>query len=81
MADAETTVAQTGMLVGGVTAAGIEGLPIYMDRAVLDAPRVVMGGGNRSSKIVLAPAELLKLPGVEVVDGLATPREPAEQLD
>ena len=80
-ADAETTVAQTGMLVGGVTAAGIEGLPIYVDRAVLDAPRVVMGGGNRSSKIVLAPAELLKLPGVEVVDGLATPREPAEQLD
>jgi prolyl-tRNA editing enzyme YbaK/EbsC (Cys-tRNA(Pro) deacylase) len=40
-----------------------------------------MGGGNRSSKIVLAPAELLKLPGVEVVDGLATPREPAGQLD
>jgi prolyl-tRNA editing enzyme YbaK/EbsC (Cys-tRNA(Pro) deacylase) len=80
-ADAETTVAQTGMLVGGVTAAGIEGLPIYVDRAVLDAPRVVMGGGNRSSKIVLEPDELLKLPGVEVVDGLATPREPAEQLD
>ncbi|MBT2549720.1 hypothetical protein [Arthrobacter sp. ISL-65] len=45
---------------------------------VLEVPRVVMGGGNRSSKIVLDPAELLKLPGVEVVDGLATPREPAE---
>lgn len=44
----------------------------------MDIPQVVMGGGNRSSKIVLSPAELLKLPGVEVVDGLATPREPAE---
>jgi prolyl-tRNA editing enzyme YbaK/EbsC (Cys-tRNA(Pro) deacylase) len=77
-ADTDTTTALTGMLVGGVTVPGIEGLPVYVDRAVMDAPRVVMGGGNRSSKIVLAPAELLKLPGVEVVDGLATPREPAE---
>ena len=77
-ADAETTTALTGMLVGGVTVPGIEGLPVYVDRAVMDVPRVVMGGGNRSSKIVLDPAELLKLPGVEVVDGLAAPREPAE---
>ena len=77
-ADAETTTALTGMLVGGVTVPGISGLPVYVDRAVLDVPRVVMGGGNRSSKIVLSPAELLKLPGVGVVDGLATPREPAE---
>ena len=72
-ADAETTIAVTGMLVGGVTAPGIRGLPIYVDQAVMETTRVVMGGGNRSSKIVLAPAELLKLPGVEVVDGLATP--------
>lgn len=79
-ADAETTAALTGMLVGGVTAAGIGGLPIYVDRAVMAANRVVMGGGNRSSKIVLAPAELLKLPGVEVVDRLALPREPADLL-
>ncbi len=79
-ADADTTTALTGMLVGGVTAPGIQGLPIYVDRAVMDADRVVMGGGNRSSKIVLAPAELRKLPGIEVVDGLATPREPAELL-
>ncbi|MFE4544372.1 YbaK/EbsC family protein [Arthrobacter sp. NPDC056727] len=88
-ADAETTTALTGMLVGGVTVPGIDGLPVYVDRAVLGVARVVMGGGNRSSKIVLDPAELLKLPGVEVVDGLATlpnqselresePREPAE---
>ena len=71
-ADAGTTAALTGMLVGGVTAPGIAGLPVYVDRAVMDVPRVVMGGGNRSSKIVLDPAELLKLPGTRVVDGLAT---------
>ena len=30
-------------------------------------PKVVMGGGNRSSKIVLDPSELLKLSNVKVV--------------
>ena len=72
-ADAETTVELTGMEIGGVTAPGIDGLPLWIDAAVLDRTRVVMGGGNRSSKLVLAPAELLKLPGAEVVDGLANP--------
>jgi hypothetical protein len=33
-----------------------------------------MGGGNRSSKIVLDPTQLLKLPNVEVTDRLAAPR-------
>jgi prolyl-tRNA editing enzyme YbaK/EbsC (Cys-tRNA(Pro) deacylase) len=73
-ADAETTVALTGMLVGGVTVPGIVGLPVYIDAAVMRQPRVVMGGGNRTSKIVLAPAELLKLPNVQVTDGLAARR-------
>ena len=40
---------------------------------MLGRERVVMGGGNRSSKLVLDPRELLKLPGAEVVDGLANP--------
>jgi prolyl-tRNA editing enzyme YbaK/EbsC (Cys-tRNA(Pro) deacylase) len=70
-ADAETTVALTGMEIGGVTAPGIQGLPVLVDQAVLGQARVVMGGGNRTSKILLAPAELLKLPGVRFVEGLA----------
>jgi prolyl-tRNA editing enzyme YbaK/EbsC (Cys-tRNA(Pro) deacylase) len=76
-ADGETTVALTGMMIGGVTPFGIEGLPVYVDSAVLSQPQVVMGGGNRSSKLLLDPQELAKLPGVQVVDGLALPREPA----
>ena len=74
-ADAETTIALTGMMIGGVTAFGIEGLPVYVDSAVLDQPQVVMGGGNRSSKLLLDPHELTKLTGVEVVEGLALPRD------
>jgi len=73
-ADAETTVALTGMMIGGVTAFGIEGLPVYVDSAVLAQPQVVMGGGNRSSKLLLDPRELTRLPTVEVVEGLALPR-------
>jgi prolyl-tRNA editing enzyme YbaK/EbsC (Cys-tRNA(Pro) deacylase) len=73
-ADADITRELTGMMIGGVTAPGLEGMAVYVDRAVLDQPQVVMGGGNRSSKILLHPAELLKLPATEAVDGLATPR-------
>jgi prolyl-tRNA editing enzyme YbaK/EbsC (Cys-tRNA(Pro) deacylase) len=73
-ADAETTVAVTGMMIGGVTAFGIDDLPVYVDSAVVEQPQVVMGGGNRSSKLRLDPRELAKLPRVEVVEGLALPR-------
>jgi prolyl-tRNA editing enzyme YbaK/EbsC (Cys-tRNA(Pro) deacylase) len=74
-ADAETTVALTGMMIGGVTAFGIEDLPVYVDSAVLAQPQVVMGGGNRSSKLLLDPRELTKLPTVEIVTGLALARD------
>lgn len=74
-ADGETTVARTGMLIGGVTAIGIADIPIYVDSAVMQPEQVVMGGGNRSSKLLLDPHELLKLPNVEIVEGLAKPKE------
>ena len=74
-ADGDITVALTGMMIGGVTPFGIDELPLYIDEAVVAQSRVVMGGGNRSSKLVLAPAELLKLPSAAVVTGLAKPRD------
>lgn len=74
-ADAETTMQRTSMLIGGVTAVGVSDLPIYVDGAVMRQSEVVMGGGNRSSKLRLDPRELLKLPNVEVIEGLAKPRE------
>ena len=62
------------MMIGGVTAFGIGDLPIYVDSAVMEQDRVVMGGGNRSSKLLLNPNQLAKLPNVVVVEGLAKPR-------
>ena len=73
-ADAETTLDLTGMMIGGVTAFGIGDLPIYVDSAVMGQVRVVMGGGNRSSKLLLNPNELNKLTNVVVVEGLAKPK-------
>ncbi|MCQ9166131.1 YbaK/EbsC family protein [Arthrobacter sp. STN4] len=70
-ADAELTVECTGMAIGGVTPFGISGMPIYVDSAVLEQPEVIMGGGNRTSKLRLAPDGLTRLPGVVVVEGLA----------
>lgn len=70
-ADAETTKQLTDMEIGGVVAIGILDLPIYIDEAVMKQKKVVIGGGNRTSKIVLSPQELLKLPSVEAVDIVA----------
>jgi prolyl-tRNA editing enzyme YbaK/EbsC (Cys-tRNA(Pro) deacylase) len=71
-ADAETTRALTGMEIGGVVAIGTDtGIPVYIDSQVLEQEKVVMGGGNRTSKLVLNPQELLKLPHAQVVENLA----------
>lgn len=73
-ASAEETVAVTGMMVGGVTPFGLPGeIPIYVDRAVMDRPHIVLGGGSRSVKIRCEPSALSRLPRTEVVDGLAFP--------
>lgn len=74
-ADAEATVGRTGMRIGGVTAIGLDREQVYVDAAVMQQSRVVMGGGNRTSKLLLDPQQLRKLPNVEVVEGLALPRE------
>jgi len=70
-ADSEITVELTNMMVGGVTAIGIDDMPIYVDSAVMEQEKVIMGGGNRSTKVLLDSKELLKLENVEVIEGLA----------
>jgi prolyl-tRNA editing enzyme YbaK/EbsC (Cys-tRNA(Pro) deacylase) len=74
-ADAEATKKLTGMMIGGVTAVGVHGLPIYIDSALMEQERVIMGGGNRSSKLLLNPRELLKLDNTQVIEGLAKARQ------
>lgn len=76
-ADAAATVALTGMEIGGVTPFAIPvDLPVWVDAAVMDRARVVVGGGSRSAKVVGPPVMLTELAGVVVVEGLAHPIDP-----
>jgi len=68
----ELTAEVTGMLIGGVTPFGLpDGLPLWIDTAVMAHDWVILGGGSRSMKIKADPRILEALPGAEVVEGLA----------
>ncbi len=74
-AGADPVRALTGMEIGGVTPFGLpDGMPILVDARVMDAPWIVIGGGNRSSKLKLAPQGLNRLTSVRIVEGLAVAR-------
>jgi prolyl-tRNA editing enzyme YbaK/EbsC (Cys-tRNA(Pro) deacylase) len=71
-AGGDETRTLTGMEIGGVTPFGLPAdLPIWVDAEVMTRPRIVLGGGSRSWKVLASPEVLLELPGAEVVAGLA----------
>jgi prolyl-tRNA editing enzyme YbaK/EbsC (Cys-tRNA(Pro) deacylase) len=75
-ASADESRELTGMEIGGVTAFGLPaGLPLWVDGAVMARERIVLGGGSRSWKVIAPPRILLTLPDVEVIEGLAAPRD------
>jgi len=62
------------MEIGGVTPLCLPAdLAVWIDASVMDCDYVVLGGGNRSSKIKVNPQILLLQAGVEVVPDLAKP--------
>jgi len=74
-ASAEETKELTGQLIGGVTVFGLpESIPLYVDERVMEREYVIVGGGNRSTKVKLAPEQLRRLPRVSVAD-IAVPRQ------
>ena len=74
-ASAEETEALTGMAVGGVTPFALPAdLPVYADEKVLSVERLILGSGSRSSKILIAPQALRRLPKVQFVAGLSIDR-------
>lgn len=71
-ASAGETSELTGMTIGGVTPIGLPAsLPVWVDRRVTERERIILGGGSRDRKLLVDPAALARLPGVEVVDDLA----------
>jgi prolyl-tRNA editing enzyme YbaK/EbsC (Cys-tRNA(Pro) deacylase) len=76
-ASPDETRGLTGMAIGGVTAFGLpDGLPLWVDAAVMSRARVVLCAGSRSWKVIAPPSILLTLPNVEIVEGLANPFDP-----
>jgi prolyl-tRNA editing enzyme YbaK/EbsC (Cys-tRNA(Pro) deacylase) len=78
-ASPDETQALTGHEIGGVTAFGLPaGMPLLVDAAVMARPRIVLGGGSRSWKVIAPSSILLTLANAEVVEGLASPAPPHE---
>jgi len=71
-ASADETKEVTGQMIGGVTVFALS-VPLYIDTRVMEREWVIVGGGDRSTKLKLAPAELLKIPNGSVSD-IAVPR-------
>jgi prolyl-tRNA editing enzyme YbaK/EbsC (Cys-tRNA(Pro) deacylase) len=65
----------TDMEIGGVTPFGLPpDVPILVDARVMEPDWIVLGGGNRSSKLKLPPAALTAIGSLRVVPGLAVTR-------
>ena len=71
-ADIEETVELTEMNIGGVTPLVLPNtLPLWVDSKVMQRNSIVLGGGNRSSKIIISPKIFNYTSNTEIVDGLA----------
>jgi prolyl-tRNA editing enzyme YbaK/EbsC (Cys-tRNA(Pro) deacylase) len=68
-ASPEETAEMTGMMIGGVTAVGLPpNMPLLVDNHVMERDRIILGGGNRSSKVRLDPKMLERFPHMRVDD-------------
>jgi prolyl-tRNA editing enzyme YbaK/EbsC (Cys-tRNA(Pro) deacylase) len=68
-ASAEETANLTGMLIGGVTVFGLPpDIALLIDTRVMERPSIIVGGGNRSSKVRIDPHAVARLPNARVAD-------------
>ncbi len=59
----------TGYQFGGTSPFGTRTeLPVYVERTILELPRIWINGGKRGFLVALAPSALAKLPKLEPVD-------------
>jgi len=67
----DRAVEETGMEYGGITPVGLPAAwRVLVDASVRDIDVAVIGSGVRRSKLLLSGADLVDLPGVEVLDDL-----------
>jgi prolyl-tRNA editing enzyme YbaK/EbsC (Cys-tRNA(Pro) deacylase) len=71
-ANAEETADLTGMRIGGVTAFGLpKDVPLLVDARVMERDWIILGGGNRTSKVKASPEVLRHAQDMTVVADLA----------
>ena len=71
-ASADETRKLTGMEIGGVTPICLpQELPLWIDQRVMQAQYIILGGGNRASKIKISPHIFDHVPSSTIIDGLA----------
>ena len=71
-ANIEETAKLTAMEIGGVTPITLpRSLPLWIDSKVMQRNTIVLGGGNRSSKIKVSPKIFNYTYNTEIVEGLA----------
>jgi Cys-tRNA(Pro) deacylase len=58
----ETATRHSGYLIGGTSPFGTrKRMPIYLERTVLDLPRIYINGGRRGYLLGMPPAELVRV--------------------
>ena len=71
-ANIEETAKLTSMEIGGVTPVSLpNSLPLWVDSKVMQRSFIVLGGGNRSSKIKISSRIFDYTDNTEIVEGLA----------
>jgi prolyl-tRNA editing enzyme YbaK/EbsC (Cys-tRNA(Pro) deacylase) len=71
-AEIEEASKLTAMNIGGVTPLALPNtLPLWVDSKVMQRNSIVLGGGNRSSKIIISPKIFNYTFNTEIVEGLA----------
>ncbi len=71
-ASPELTRELTGMEIGGVTPFGLPNdLPLYVDSRIMQLDEILVGGGNRSTKVFVDPEVFVRMAGAEIITDLA----------
>ncbi len=67
----------SGYLVGGTSPFGTRrAMPIYVERTILDLPRIYVNGGSRGFLVGIAPADLVRVLAPTPVDAAIAPERP-----
>lgn len=65
----EVAARHTGYIVGGMSPFGTrKTMPVYMERSILDLPRIYINGGRRGFLVALDPRDAARVLRVELVD-------------